>query len=1612
MAAHQQSAHVQVGLLLTQVRGEFLRASVSDPASPAKAAKALSQAFELLNSCDFCYHCRSHEDAAGGCEGERGTVAGDDDNRKEERVDKVALRSAFLESSYLPFASLLLREVGPTWLPVWDSAPAVSPADGLTTQAANAATANTAATTSPARAVLDGGNPGRTIILKGDISSSTSSDATTPRGSSPRDLFEAFFRPPAVPPSLALLALCEGLGKQTPTSAITRQLPLTRQSLISGDGGGGEVGLGARATPAPDPRAVQQICQLLEPYLQEPSSAQQQPQMTPCAGCLRSATKSTASSAAAAAAAETCRVVAAAMERLAIYQGDGSGGGTSTPDTSTVESNYPSAAPLPVDEQQPQQSSDRMSLLTRAVMELAGCGLHSYGGVGCGGTRVVGGHDHAGDYRCDVVDTDHGPPPPFVGGGAAETLASALCLAPQRVANSLGPIAPLDISPAVFFPAVCGAVVRAILAIFSSKKKTAGASAPASVPAADAVTAAASDVWRDFTGRLLSAGRASDLADAWLGAMVAAEIGDGVGQDESVNNGAGPKAAAAAWEAWADGPGCVPEAHAWMMARLPASRRKPFTEALLHALWPRDSRHHHHHRRRQQLGQGQPSQPGGTSWPPGFQTAACRVLVGRPLLSAKRPPPRQGEEGDTDSGNQTGGTGAAVEALEGEILEPSVVSRRRKRQQRDGDGADNVDFDGFDAESAADVSVGLVERLLLQRPLPPPAAEAIADTLAWCDRRHQSFAAGPTREGEEAAAAAAAANFGAAGEGNHRRGGGGDGNGRLLVDALKRVAAVWAEPSFLSRSPPRQQEFYTRFLLAALRSGGLDGQVGGAIGDQDAIVLLIRGVGSHLDVPARETRLRGMRVGEAVAALGGQSLRFDELDGEREEKQRRSLETAGEKAEEGDCTTNGGVKEEKRGGEAAKTGASGNAKRRDQTEDGGSDKNILRGKEKKKKKAKKGSEGKVLNGGVAMLGTEKERRWRGESVPAAWGVGGGRGDGDDSDLDPDMLLPLGGAGSGSELDDDDDDVITEDIDDGHDSGEETGGDSNGSDSSTESSSSPFREEEGYGDNVLRGGGFRLDGAEDDDDDSLEAYDLWDDQDDLAKVAEPVYLDQLIELLRSRDQPDTIEKHEVALKFAEKLVRRTPPDLAHRAAELSRDLLYLEDAFDLEDFQRLRAGALVATTATAPESCALYLGSEVWSTGSTEGTKLEILDILVQAASELAGWTRPSGGAGDGPSGEHPSSSGGGYPSALMQEARRTTPQGSVRRQQQRRKLEPSLTGIAATAAAATAAAGSSKPDGGGVAMTAAATPQSGGTVGDSKSHRGGIVGGTTRRWGYRRGPREQLRRNLFGRLAPVFFYPLAQGMILRLRQSSTAAAPSSSDVARTIAKEGSAADPELVTPYALPSATPPPPALLHCLTCLVGLCGNCPATPALAADLLGLAWLLRGAAVESRELRRAVLVAVATGIERSQDGAASGAVQGQQGEFLRWLQACAQESDRGTRELAGAVLGHSSMFSFPSKAKCSCSCCVGAPLSFSCGIGPHNARIRRRLAVLHGGFVTYAIRSVLCVFKQTTRSGTQLQVFAAGSDTSSLIDEHALVEALPVERGVTARLRLHGCVPR
>ena len=41
------------------------------------------------------------------------------------------------------------------------------------------------------------------------------------------------------------------------------------------------------------------------------------------------------------------------------------------------------------------------------------------------------------------------------------------------------------------------------------------------------------------------------------------------------------------------------------------------------------------------------------------------------------------------------------------------------------------------------------------------------------------------------------------------------------------------------------------------------------------------------------------------------------------------------------------------------------------------------------------------------------------------------------------------------------------------------------------------------------------------------------------------------------------------------------------------------------FDKMRGEAMIATVTAAPETCALYLGSEMWGTGASEGTKLEV-----------------------------------------------------------------------------------------------------------------------------------------------------------------------------------------------------------------------------------------------------------------------------------------------------------------------------------------------------------------------------------------------------------------------
>lgn len=552
-----------------------------------------------------------------------------------------------------------------------------------------------------------------------------------------------------MPASLALLALSEALGKEDRGFAITRQMRprLGFEVDSSGDGksragieavsGIAAKGVDSGASALHGDRTVHQhVCRLLEPFLGDAPGTS-----------------------------KALRTWSSEPEEQEEYQQRRG---------SVARDQYP-------------------SLLAQAVLEL----IDVHGNVESV-TEAAATAEAAGDGCGDGREDDDGGTPLY-GVDAAEILASALCLAPRRVANSLGSVAPPTLAPSVFYPAVCRAAMLAIVRYISTTVVVApggrsglesyldsrdGASAALRCNAdsgygssTDASVAAA-DVWWVFSGKLLAAGRSSDLAEAWLRSMAAEDVGSrGVDKGEqqarvypqsqttgtpegggsvTPTGGTGgfleggstsdgdEKPEAETWEDWAnDSLGA--EIHSGLMTRLPASWRKPFTEALLRALWPHHQRSGLQRQWRLCNGLSRVGVSGEVQlWPEGFPAAACRVLVGRPLLPFVK--------------SMSINIGAVHRSAE----------------------VDKGSYEGRDG-----FSVGIVEELVLQRPLPTPAAEAIAETLAWCDRRRAAR--------------------------------GDCGGGSLLMGAVKRVAAVWAEPSFVNHSPSRQQDFYTRFLLGSLR---------------------------------------------------------------------------------------------------------------------------------------------------------------------------------------------------------------------------------------------------------------------------------------------------------------------------------------------------------------------------------------------------------------------------------------------------------------------------------------------------------------------------------------------------------------------------------------------------------------------------------------------------------------------------------------------------------------------------------------------------------------------------------------------------------------------------
>ncbi|XP_059834862.1 telomere length regulation protein TEL2 homolog isoform X3 [Hypanus sabinus] len=135
----------------------------------------------------------------------------------------------------------------------------------------------------------------------------------------------------------------------------------------------------------------------------------------------------------------------------------------------------------------------------------------------------------------------------------------------------------------------------------------------------------------------------------------------------------------------------------------------------------------------------------------------------------------------------------------------------------------------------------------------------------------------------------------------------------------------------------------------------------------------------------------------------------------------------------------------------------------------------------------------------------------------------------------------------------------------------------------------------------------------DSDDELVPYDLSADS-ELCRSQAPVYVGDCLEVLLASDNPERVEG---SLKILEDLIRKNPNAAREVSVELTKVLLHLEDKFGIVGFTGLRQRALVALTVTSVVPVTQYLTSEFYAVNYSLSQRMDILDVLVLSAQELA-----------------------------------------------------------------------------------------------------------------------------------------------------------------------------------------------------------------------------------------------------------------------------------------------------------------------------------------------------------------------------------------------------------
>ncbi|KAJ4823387.1 hypothetical protein Tsubulata_023429 [Turnera subulata] len=142
-------------------------------------------------------------------------------------------------------------------------------------------------------------------------------------------------------------------------------------------------------------------------------------------------------------------------------------------------------------------------------------------------------------------------------------------------------------------------------------------------------------------------------------------------------------------------------------------------------------------------------------------------------------------------------------------------------------------------------------------------------------------------------------------------------------------------------------------------------------------------------------------------------------------------------------------------------------------------------------------------------------------------------------------------------------------------------------------------------------------SDDSSDSSLQPYDLTDDDTDLKRK-----LSQLVDVVGALRKSDDAEGVERALDVAEKLVRAAPDELTHLAGDLARTLTQVRCS-DLavdgeeESAEEKRQRALVALLVTCPFQSVETLTKLLYSPNVDVSQRIMILDVMTEAAQELA-----------------------------------------------------------------------------------------------------------------------------------------------------------------------------------------------------------------------------------------------------------------------------------------------------------------------------------------------------------------------------------------------------------